>query len=74
AASISGQFISDIYETCTNNKVTIEKLTVLPEQEQEEIGIVCRIPDQETISKVIGELHSLPGVKAIHADLRSPDA
>ena len=74
AASISGQFISDIYETCTNNKITIEKLTVLPGQEQEEIGIICRIPDQETISKVIGELHSLPGVKAIQANLHSPDA
>ena len=74
AASISGQFISDIYETCTNNKVTIEKLTIIPEQEQEEIGIICRIPDQETISKVIGELHSLPGVKAIQANLHTPDA
>ena len=73
AASISGQFIADIYETCTRNKIDIEKLTVIPEQEEEEIGIICRTPDQETISKVIGELHSLPGVKAIHADLRSPD-
>jgi putative Mg2+ transporter-C (MgtC) family protein len=74
AASISGQFISDIYETCTNNKVTIEKLIVISEQEQEEIGIICRISDQETISKVIGELHSLPGVKAIQANLHRPDA
>jgi putative Mg2+ transporter-C (MgtC) family protein len=74
AASISGQFISEIYETCTNNKVTIEKLTVLPEQEEEEIAIICCIPDQQTISNVIGELHNLPGVKSIQADLRSPDA
>jgi putative Mg2+ transporter-C (MgtC) family protein len=74
SSSISGQFISDIYETCTNNKVSIEKLTMIPEQEQVEIGIICRIPDQETISRVIGELHSLPGIKAINADLRSSDA
>ena len=73
-ASISGQFISDIYETCTNNKVTIEKLTVLPEQEEEEIAIICRIPDQQTITKVIGAFHALPGVKSIQADLRTPDA
>jgi len=74
ASSISGKFLADIYDTCTRNKVAIEKLTVIPEQEGEEIGIICRIPDQETISKVIGELHALSGIKAIHADLRSPDA
>ena len=28
---------------------------------------------QETISRVIGESHSLPGINAIHAGLRSPD-
>jgi putative Mg2+ transporter-C (MgtC) family protein len=73
ASSISGQFISDIYETCTRNKVAIEKLTVIQEQEGEEIGIICRIPDRETISKVIAELHSFPGIKSIYAELRSPD-
>lgn len=74
SASISGQFISDIYETCTRNKISIEKLTVISEQEEEEIAIICRIPDQATISRVIGELHSLPGMKSINADLRSPHA
>src|SRR6266700_5724919 len=69
ASSISGQFIADIYDTCTRNKVAIEKLTVNPGQKDEEIGIICSIPDRETISKVIGELHTLPGIKAIHADL-----
>ena len=73
ASSISGHLISDIYETCTRNKVAIEKLTVIQEQEGEEIGIICRIPDQETISKVIAELHSFPGIKSIYAELRSPD-
>lgn len=73
ASSISGQFIADIYETCTRNKISIEKLTVVPEKEDEEIAIVCRISDQETISKVIGELHTLPGIKTIHANLYSSD-
>ena len=74
ASSISGQLIADIYETCTHNKVSIEKLTIIEEQEGEEIGIICRIPDQQTVSKVIGELHTLSGVKAINAELRSPDS
>src|SRR6266496_4881333 len=45
ASSISGKFLADIYDTCTRNKVAIEKLTVIPEQEGEEIGIICRIPE-----------------------------
>lgn len=71
-SSLSGQFLTDIYETCTRNKVAIDKLIVIPEEE--EIGIICRIPDQETISRVIGEIHSIPGVKSIQVNLHTPDA
>src|SRR5947209_8508464 len=74
ASSISGQLISDIYETCTNNKITIEKLIIIQEQGEEEIGIVCRISDQQTIARVIGDLHSLSGVKTIQANVHTPDA
>src|SRR5437773_5348346 len=73
ASSVSGQFIANIYDTCTRNKFTIEKLAINPKQEGEEIDIICRIPDQETLSKVIGELHTLPDVKAIHANLQTAD-
>ena len=45
----------------------------MQEKESEKIDIICRIPDQETLSKVIGELHTLSGTKSIHAELRSPD-
>jgi uncharacterized membrane protein YhiD involved in acid resistance len=38
------------------------------------VGFECEQKEQETISKVIGELHSLPGIKAIRAGMRSPDA
>jgi putative Mg2+ transporter-C (MgtC) family protein len=73
ASSVSGQFIANIYDTCIRNKITIEKLSINPEQEGEEIDIICRIPDQETLSKVIGELHTLPDVKAIQANLQTAD-
>ncbi len=73
-ASISGQLISDIYDICTNNKITIEKLTILPAQGEDEIGITCLIPDQETIARAIGDLHSLSGIKAIQANVQPPDA
>ena len=74
ATSISGQFIASIYDICLRNKVTIEKLTVHPKHEGEAIDIICRFPDQGTLSKVIAELHTLPGVKAIHANPHSVDA
>ena len=38
------------------------------------VGFEGKQKVQATISKVFSELHSLPGIKAIHADLRSPDA
>ena len=37
------------------------------------VGFEREQKEHLTISKVIGELHSLPGIKAIHAGLRSPD-
>ncbi|HXX78485.1 MAG TPA: MgtC/SapB family protein [Ktedonobacteraceae bacterium] len=73
-ASISGQLISNIYETCTNNKITIERLTIILVEGEDEIGITCRIPDQETLARVIGNLHSLSGIKAIQANVQTPDA
>ena len=74
ATSISGQFIASIYDICIHHKVTVEKLTVHPEQESEAIGIICRTPDQETLSKVIAEFYTLSGVKAINANPHTPDA
>jgi putative Mg2+ transporter-C (MgtC) family protein len=74
AAAISGQLISDIYDTCTDNKVIIEKLNVVQEKGENEIGIICRIPNQETIIRVIGDLHSLSGIKNIEANVQPPDA
>ncbi len=73
ATSISGQLISDIYEICASNKITIEKLTIIQEQGEDEIGITCRIPDQQTIARAIGDLHSLSGVTTIQAGVLTPD-
>jgi putative Mg2+ transporter-C (MgtC) family protein len=72
--SVSGQFIASVYDICTRNKVTIEKLHIHAEQEGEALGIICRVPGEGTLAKVIGELRMLPGVNAIHADLHSDDA
>ncbi len=66
ASSVSGQFIASVYDICARNSVTIEKLHAHQEQEGETIGFICRVPGDGTLAKVIGELHTLPGVKAVH--------
>lgn len=38
------------------------------------VGFEREQQEHKTISKVIGELHFLPGVKAIQANLHNPDA
>jgi putative Mg2+ transporter-C (MgtC) family protein len=68
ASSLSGQFIASVYDICARNSVSIEKLHAHPEQEGETIGFICRVPGDGTLAKVIGELHTLPGVKAIHTN------
>jgi putative Mg2+ transporter-C (MgtC) family protein len=68
ASPVSAQFIANVYDICARNSVTIEKLHAHPEQEGETIRLICRVPGDGTLAKVIGELHTLPGVKAIHAN------
>jgi putative Mg2+ transporter-C (MgtC) family protein len=68
ASSVSGQFIASVYDICIRNSITIEKLYAYPEQEGETIGLICRVPSDEALTKVIGELHTLPGIKAIHVN------
>jgi len=68
ASSVTGQFIASVYDICARNSVTIEKLHAHPEQEGETIGLICRVPGDGNLAKVIGELHALPGVKAINAN------
>jgi len=71
ATSISGQFIASIYDICTRNKVTIEKLHLQAEKESEALGIICRIPSEESLAKVISEMRALPEFIAIQANLHS---
>ncbi len=71
APSVSGQLLTSVYNTCMRNKVTIEKLHVHAERQGEAIELICNVPGEGTLAKVVGELHTLPGVNAIHANLHS---
>jgi putative Mg2+ transporter-C (MgtC) family protein len=71
ATSISSQFIASIYDICTRNQVTIEKLHLQAQKEGEALGLICRIPAGGTLAKVISEMRTLPEVISIHANLHS---
>lgn len=72
-SSVSGQFLANVHNICTRNKVTIEKLHVHTIQEGEAIELICNIAGDGILAKVVGELHALPEVNAIHANLHSSD-
>ena len=69
--SVSGHFIATIYDICTRNKISIEKLHLHAEKEGEALELIRRIPSEGTLTKVIGEMRTLPAVIAIHTNLDS---
>ena len=70
ATPVSGQFTGQVYDACTHAGITVEKLTVRPDQEVDTVIVACHAPNAATLSQVIGDLRALPGVRTVHADLR----
>lgn len=67
AASVTGEFIGEVYNTFARTGITVEKLGVRSAQEIETVELACRVHDTKTLARVIGELRGLPGVQAVHA-------
>lgn len=67
---ITGQLIGEVYTVCANNGFTVRKLGVHSEKEGATIEIACLIPDTTTVGRVVGEVHALTGVRAVHIDLQ----
>jgi len=71
ATPVSGQLTGQVYDAFARAGITVEKLTVRPDQEVDAVIVACRIPNAATLSQVIGDLRALPEVRAVHADLRA---
>ena len=71
ATSVAGPFIGQVYDTCVRIGVTIEKLEVRTGQEGEILMLACLVPNVATLTRTISELHALPGIRAVNADLKS---
>ncbi len=68
---MTGQFIANIYETCSRNNVSIERLNLHPAREGEAIDLLCRASSGGNLAKAVGELRSLPEVNAIQSNIYS---
>jgi len=70
ATPISGQLIGQVYDACIRSGITVEKLMVRTDQEADTIVVVCNVPNASTLAHIIGELHALPGVRAVYAHMQ----
>jgi len=68
ATLVTGPLIARVYEICAHNKVTIEKVKVLTEDESEAITVTAQFASEKTLAKVVDQLHALQDVKAVHVD------
>lgn len=70
-AEVTGQLISDIYETCTALHVAIEKMHINTSPDGTTIEMLCQADSAATLGKAIGSLHGVVGVRAVRARLHS---
>jgi putative Mg2+ transporter-C (MgtC) family protein len=70
AAPVTGQLTGQVYDACTRSGITVDKLSVHADQEADTVIVACRVPDATTLAQIIGELHALPGVRAVQADMQ----
>jgi putative Mg2+ transporter-C (MgtC) family protein len=72
-SSLTGSVLEEIYETCTQASIAVEKVSAQAEPEGECIHIVCRVQDTTILVQALGKLRTLTGVRAVHADLQGID-
>jgi uncharacterized membrane protein YhiD involved in acid resistance len=71
--SLADAFIDHVYEVCGNSGVMIEALGIRSEKGVDTIKVTCHIPDPKSLGHLVNELQALPGVRAVHADIRSTE-
>ncbi len=67
---VTGQLIADIYETCAASHVAIEKLSIHSTPDGSSIEMLFQADSPSSLGNAIGSLHSVAGVRVVHANLR----
>ena len=71
--SVTGQSIANVYDICSRNNVSIERLKLHPKGDGKAIDLLCRAPGGGNLAKVVAEIHTLPDVNAIQANIYNHD-
>lgn len=71
--SVTGQFIANVYDICSRNDVSIARLKLHPKGDGKAIDLLCRAPGGGNLAKVVAEIHTLPDVNAIQANIYNHD-
>ena len=71
--SLTGLLIEQVYDTCSQAGIAVEKVSAQVEPEGESIHIVCRVLDATALVQILSKLRTLKGVRAIHADLQGTE-
>ena len=69
ATSIAGQLIGQVCDTFARAGTNVERLEIRAEQESATVRVGCHLSDVTALAHLIGELRTLPGVRAVHTDL-----
>ena|SRR2546425_3676506 len=71
--SVTGQSIANVYDICSRNNVSIERLKLHPKGDGKAIDLLCRSSSGGNLAKAVAELHTLPEINAIQANIYNHD-
>jgi len=73
STSVGGEFVSQVYNACVRSGITVAALKARTEQEVNTVEVACHVSDASTLAHIVGELHALPGVREVHAEMGDRD-
>ena len=65
----ASSLLDQVYDICVRSGITVGALKIRTDQEVHTIEVACHITNATALPHIIGELHQLPGVRAVHADM-----
>lgn len=65
ANQVNGAMLAKVYETFARHEITIEKLRLHPEEDNEVIELSCHVAQASSLANALADLRSLPGVRSL---------
>ena len=71
-ASLTGPLVDQVSKTFKTASIHVKELNLHTEQEGGTIKILCSTPNTATLTRVVCELRTVPGVRTVEAKLSKP--